>query len=150
MKETRVSILMGSESDLPIMQKAKDVLERFGIPVDIQAISAHRSPKKLEQYVDEAPGKGTKVFICGAGMAAHLAGVVAARTTLPVIGVPCMGKSVGGLDSLLSMVQMPRGVPVATVAIDGAENAGILAIQILGLQDPELAQRFAEYKASLS
>jgi 5-(carboxyamino)imidazole ribonucleotide mutase len=146
----QVAILMGSDSDLPVMAKAHAVLEKFGVEADIKVISAHRNPHDLEKFMSEAPGRGVRVYICGAGMAAHLAGVVAAQTTLPVIGVPCLSKSTGGLDSLLSMVQMPKGVPVATVAIDGAMNAGILAVQMLGLSDEGLAQKLVEYKKEMA
>ena len=119
-----VGILMGSDSDWPVMKAAADALTEFGIASEAKVISAHRDPHGLEEYVSGAPARGLKVFICGAGGAAHLAGVTAAFTTLPVIGVPILGKSTDGLDSLLSMVQMPPGVPVATVAINGARNAG--------------------------
>jgi len=146
----RVAILMGSDSDLEVMAKAHAILEKFEVPADIKVISAHRNPEDLEKYMEEAPGRGVKVFICGAGMAAHLAGVVAAQTTLPVIGVPCLSKSTAGLDSLLSMVQMPKGVPVATVAIDGAMNAGILAAQILAVGDEDLSKKLESYKAEMA
>jgi len=146
----QVAILMGSDSDLEVMAKAHDILTKFGMSAEIKVISAHRNPKDLEAYIETAPGRGVKVFICGAGMAAHLAGVVAAMTTLPVIGVPCQSKSVGGLDSLLSMVQMPKGVPVATVAIDGAMNAGILAVQMIALGDEGLAKKLVEYKEQMA
>ena len=146
----QVAILMGSDSDLPVMAKAHAALTEFGVPAEIRVISAHRNPADLEKYVSAAPGRGVKVFICGAGMAAHLAGVTAALTTLPVIGVPCLAKSTGGLDSLLSMAQMPKGVPVATVAIDGAQNAGILAVQMLALADDGLAQKLVDYKAKMA
>lgn len=145
-----VSILMGSESDLPVMTKAKDILEKtFGVPTEMKVLSAHRNPDALSKYVDSAPKRGVKVFICGAGMAAHLGGVVAAKTTLPVIGVPLHSKGLEGLDALLAMFQMPRGVPVATVAIDGAVNAGILAAQILALSDAKLAKKLKAYKMNL-
>ncbi|MDP2691409.1 MAG: 5-(carboxyamino)imidazole ribonucleotide mutase [bacterium] len=145
-----VAILMGSDSDLETMAKAHAILSDFAVPAEIKVMSAHRNPDDLEKYVAEAPRRGVKVFICGAGMAAHLGGVVAAKTTLPVIGVPCLSKSTGGLDSLLSMVQMPKGVPVATVAIDGAMNAGILAVQILALGDAELAKKLVNYKSQMA
>lgn len=146
----QVAILMGSDSDLDVMAKAHKVLAEFGVEADIKVISAHRNPADLENFLSEAPGRGVKVYICGAGMAAHLGGVVAAQTTLPVIGVPCLSKSTAGLDSLLSMVQMPKGVPVATVAIDGAMNAGILAVQMLALSDEGLAQKLVEYKETMA
>ncbi len=134
-----VGILMGSDSDWPVMKAAADALAEFGIASEAKVISAHRDPRGLEEYVSGAPARGLKVIICGAGGAAHLAGVTAAFTTLPVIGVPILGKSTDGLDSLLSMVQMPPGVPVATVAINGARNAGILAAQIIATGDARVA-----------
>lgn len=146
----QVAILMGSDSDLPVMAKAHALLTKFGVEADMKVISAHRNPHDLEKFMSEATGRGVKAYICGAGMAAHLAGVVASQTTLPVIGVPCLSKSTGGLDSLLSMVQMPKGVPVATVAIDGAMNAGILAVQMLALADEGLAQKLVEYKEEMA
>lgn len=145
---TKVGILMGSDSDLPVMKEAADVLEEFGVPFEIKVLSAHRSPDQTQEFVKSAKDNGFKVIIASAGMAAHLAGIVAARTTLPVIGVP-MGKSLDGMDSLLSTVQMPPGIPVATVAIDGAKNAGILAIQILALSDETLSKKLEEYKKNL-
>lgn len=144
-----VAILMGSDSDLEIMAKAHEILMKFGVPVEIRVMSAHRNPDDLEKYVTEAPGRGVKVFICGAGMAAHLGGVVAAKTILPVIGVPLSNKALVGIDSLLSMFQMPKGVPVATVAIDGAMNAGILAAQMLALGDEGLKEKLIEYKEQM-
>jgi 5-(carboxyamino)imidazole ribonucleotide mutase len=145
-----VGILMGSDSDWPTMKAAADALAEFGIASEAKVISAHRDPHGLEEYVSGAPARGIKAFICGAGGAAHLAGVTAAFTTLPVIGVPILGKSTDGLDSLLSMVQMPPGVPVATVAINGARNAGILAAQILAVADPELEAALAQFKLKLT
>lgn len=149
-KNPQVAILMGSDSDLEVMSKAYDALKGFGIDAEIRVMSAHRNPDDLEQYVSEAPGRGVKVFICGAGMAAHLGGVVAAKTILPVIGVPLLSKSTGGFDSLLSMAQMPKGVPVATVAIDGAQNAGILAAQMLALSDTDLAKKLEAFKDKMA
>jgi 5-(carboxyamino)imidazole ribonucleotide mutase len=146
----QVAILMGSDSDLEVMAKAHEVLKKFGIEAEIRVLSAHRNPDDLEKYVAEAPGRGVKVFICGAGMAAHLGGVVAAKTTMPVIGVPLLSKYVGGLDALLSMTQMPKGVPVATVAIDGAMNAGILAAQMLALSDKALAEKLVKFKEEMA
>ncbi|MDP3975452.1 MAG: 5-(carboxyamino)imidazole ribonucleotide mutase [bacterium] len=146
----QVAILMGSDSDLEVMAKAHTVLGEFNISAEIRVMSAHRNPDDLEDYVQAAPGRGVKVFICGAGMAAHLGGVVAAKTTLPVIGVPLSNKALVGIDSLLSMFQMPKGVPVATVAIDGAQNAGILAAQILALADKVLAEKLLAYKAKMA
>jgi 5-(carboxyamino)imidazole ribonucleotide mutase len=144
-----VGILMGSDTDWPIMKAATDALKEFGLASEAKVISAHRDPQGLEEYVSGAPARGIKVFICGAGGAAHLAGVTAAFTTLPVIGVPILGKSTEGLDSLLSMVQMPPGVPVATVAINGARNAGILAAQILALGDTRLQEELKKFKVRL-
>jgi len=140
-----VSIMMGSDSDLPVMQDAAQVLEELGISSEMHVLSAHRTPEAVVAHVQEAQAKGVKVFICSAGMSAHLAGVVAAHTPLPVIGVP-MGKSVAGVDALFSTVQMPPGVPVATVAIDGGKNAGILAAQIIGAGDESIRQRVVKYK----
>jgi 5-(carboxyamino)imidazole ribonucleotide mutase len=136
-----VGIVCGSRSDFPVMEKALDQLGKLEVPCELHAISAHRSPDLLERFIGAAEAEGVRVFIAGAGGAAHLAGVVAARTALPVIGVPIPTQVGGGLDSLLSMVQMPRGVPVATVAIGGAENAALLAAQILALSDEGLAAR---------
>jgi len=148
-KKPQVAILMGSENDLHVMAKAYDILKKFDIPAEILVMSAHRNPDDLEEYVKKAPAKGVQVFICGAGMAAHLAGVVAAKTTLPVIGVPLLSPYIGGLDALLAMSQMPKGVPVATVAIDGAMNAGILAVQMMALGNDKLAKRLVAYKKEL-
>jgi phosphoribosylamine--glycine ligase len=146
-----VLILMGSDSDAPVMSAAVEVLQEFGLTCEMTVASAHRSPKRVLRLVDEAPGRGVKVFIVGAGAAAHLAGVVAAHTTLPVIGVPIDSSALKGLDALLSTVQMPPGVPVATVAIGkpGATNAGVLAVQIIALADPALAGRLRDYKVKL-
>jgi len=144
-----VSIIMGSTSDLPVMKKAADLLNEFKIPFEMHALSAHRTPKEVEEFSTQAAGRGIKVIIAGAGMAAHLAGVVAAQTPVPVIGVPLTG-SLEGLDAMLAMIQMPPGIPVATVALNGAMNAGILAVQILSVGDPELAARFVEYKRNLA
>jgi 5-(carboxyamino)imidazole ribonucleotide mutase len=144
-----VGILMGSDSDWPTMKAAADALKEFGIASEAKVISAHRDPHGLEEYVSGAGAKGIKVFICGAGGAAHLAGVTAAFTTLPVIGVPILGKSTDGLDSLLSMVQMPPGVPVATVAINGGRNAGILAAQIIATGDARLQEELKKFKVRL-
>lgn len=144
-----VSILMGSDSDWPIMKASAEALKEFGLEAEAKVISAHRDPHGLEAYVQQAPARGLRVFICGAGGAAHLAGVTAAFTTLPVIGVPILGKSTEGLDALLSMVQMPPGVPVATVAINGARNAGVLAAQILAVADPRLQQELQQFKVRL-
>ena len=144
-----VSIIMGSTSDLPVMKKAADLLNEFKVPFEMHALSAHRTPKEVEEFATGAAGRGIKVIIAGAGMAAHLAGVIAASTPVPVIGVPLTG-SIEGLDAMLAMIQMPPGIPVATVAINGAMNAGILAVQILSVADPDLATRFVEYKKNLA
>jgi 5-(carboxyamino)imidazole ribonucleotide mutase len=144
-----VGILMGSDSDWPVMKAAADVLKEFGVASEAKVISAHRDPHGLEEYVSSAIERGLKVLICGAGGAAHLAGVTAAFTTLPVIGVPILGKSTDGLDSLLSMVQMPPGVPVATVAINGGRNAGILAAQIIATGDATLQAELKKFKVRL-
>ena len=145
-----VGILMGSDSDWPTMKAAADVLTEFGIASEAKVISAHRTPKDLEQYVSNAVGRGLRVIIAGAGGAAHFPGVTAAMTTLPVIGVPIVSKSLNGLDSLLSIVQMPPGVPVATVGIGAAKNAGILAAQILAVGDERLQKALARFKEKLA
>jgi phosphoribosylamine--glycine ligase len=152
MKPISVLILMGSDSDAPIMQSAVDLLRELDVPCEMTVASAHRSPERVMRLVREAPGRGVKVFVVGAGAAAHLAGVVAAHTTLPVIGVPIDSSALKGLDALLSTVQMPPGVPVATVSIGkpGATNAGVLAAQMLALGDAGLAGRLAAYKKSLA
>jgi 5-(carboxyamino)imidazole ribonucleotide mutase len=136
-----VGILVGSKSDLPVMEKCMNRLEDLGVDYEIEVRSAHRNPADVAEYVASAPERGIKVFICAAGMAAHLAGAVAARTNLPVIGIPIAAGTLGGFDALLATVQMPSGVPVATVAVNGAANAAVLAAQILALSDPELAER---------
>ena len=145
-----VGIIMGSDSDLSIMKEASDILTEFGITNEMKIISAHRSPFILADYVSSAHERGMKVIIAGAGSAAHLPGVAAAYTPLPVIGVPIKSKSLEGMDSLLSIVQMPSGVPVATVAINGSKNAGILAAQIIGSADPELRNKIISFKKKLS
>ncbi len=136
-----VGILVGSESDLPVLEKCTARLETLGIHYELDVLSAHRNPQGVAEHVASAPERGIKVFICAAGMAAHLAGAVAARTNLPVIGIPVAAGTLGGFDALLATVQMPSGVPVATVAVNGAANAAVLAAQILALADPNLAQR---------
>ncbi len=136
-----VGILVGSESDLPVLEKCTARLTSLGIDFELEVLSAHRNPEGVAEYVASAPGRGIKVFICAAGMAAHLAGAVAARTRLPVIGIPVAAGTLGGFDALLATVQMPSGVPVATVAVNGAANAAVLAAQILALSDKELAAR---------
>lgn len=136
-----VGILVGSQSDLPVMEKCTKRLEDLSVEYELEVRSAHRNPESVADYVASAPERGIKVFICAAGMAAHLAGAVAARTILPVIGIPIAAGALGGFDALLATVQMPSGVPVATVAVNGAANAAVLAAQILALSDPELAER---------
>jgi phosphoribosylamine---glycine ligase len=152
MDSVTVMILMGSDSDAPVMQGAVDILKELGITAEMTVASAHRSPERVMRLVREAPGRGVKVFIVGAGAAAHLAGVVAAHTTMPVIGVPIDSSALKGLDALLSTVQMPPGVPVATVSIGkpGATNAGVLAAQILAVGDPAIAGRLVAYKKKLA
>jgi phosphoribosylamine---glycine ligase len=147
-----VLILMGSDSDAPVMQGAVDVLKELQIPCEMTVASAHRSPERVMRLVSGAPARGVKVFIVGAGAAAHLAGVVAAHSTLPVIGVPIDSSALKGWDALLSTVQMPPGVPVATVSIGkpGATNAGVLAAQMLALADPAIAERVVSYKQRLA
>jgi 5-(carboxyamino)imidazole ribonucleotide mutase len=145
-----VAIIMGSDSDLPVMKEAGGALDELGIAYSFEVMSAHRSPELAREFAQSAAGKGVKVIIAGAGGAAHLAGVVAAYTSLPVIGVPITTADLNGLDSLLSIVQMPAGVPVATVAINGARNAGILAAEILAVHDGGLRQRLAEQKRRLA
>lgn len=146
MAKPLVSVIMGSTSDLPVMQNAADLLEELGVPHEIRIISAHRTPDLMFRFASEAQDRGIKVIIAGAGGAAHLAGMTAAKTVLPVIGVPVEAHNLSGLDSLLSIVQMPRGIPVATVAIGraGAVNAGILAAQIIGLLDPDVQANVAK------
>ena len=149
MSDIKVGIIMGSDSDLPVMQAAADQLSEFGIAYEMTIVSAHRTPQRLYEYSQTAVERGLKVIIAGAGGAAHLPGMVAAITALPVIGVPVKSSALSGEDSLLSIVQMPPGVPVATVAINGAKNAGILAAQILGTADSAIAKQVADYKQSL-
>ena len=147
-----VLILMGSDSDAPVMQGAVDALAEFGLTCEMTVASAHRSPARVMRLVEEAPGRGVKVFIAAAGAAAHLAGVIAAHTTLPVIGVPITSSDLNGFDALLSTVQMPPGVPVATVSVGkpGAVNAAVLAAQIVATADPEVARRLKAYKNRLA
>lgn len=137
----KVGIIMGSDSDLPIVRKAMDMLSSFNVPYEVHVYSAHRTPDEAGQFAADARENGFGVLIAAAGMAAHLAGAIAARTSLPVIGIPCKSSALDGIDALLSTVQMPTGVPVATVAINGAANAALLAIQILGVTDPEIAAK---------
>src|ERR1700693_3811111 len=151
MTPLQVMILMGSQNDAPVMQGAVDVLKELGISVEMTVASAHRSPERVQRLIGEAGTRGVSVFIVGAGAAAHLAGVVAAHVTKPVIGVPIDSSALNGLDALLSTVQMPPGVPVATVSIGkpGATNAGVLAAQMIALADPALAGRLRDYKVQL-
>ena len=144
-----VSIIMGSTSDLPVMEKAAKFLDDMEVPFELQALSAHRTPSEVEAFAREAEGRGLKVIIAAAGMAAALPGVIAAQTTVPVIGVPIKGM-LDGLDALLSIVQMPPGIPVATVGVNGAQNAAVLACEILALTDETLAARMRDYKKSLA
>ena len=145
----KVGIVMGSTSDYPVVERAEKILADFGVEFVTRVISAHRTPKAAEQFASGAEADGIEVIIAAAGKAAHLGGVLAAYTPLPVIGLPVKSSTLDGLDSLLSIVQMPKGVPVATVAIDGAENAGILAVQILSVKYPELRQAMKDYKAKM-
>ena len=144
----QVSIIMGSTSDLPVMEKACKQLDELKVPFEVNALSAHRTPQAVEQFASQAAGRGVKVIIAAAGMAAALPGVIAAQTTVPVIGVPIKGM-LDGLDALLSIVQMPPGIPVATVGVNAAQNAALLACQMLAIADPELAIRMANHKESL-
>ena len=144
-----VGIIMGSKSDWNTMKAACDVLEEFGVPYEKFVISAHRTPEKAIEYASTARERGLKVIITGAGGAAHLAGITAAKTTLPVIGIPIKSAALNGMDSLLSIVQMPGGIPVATVAIDGAKNGGLLAVEILGAFDEKIATQLAEYRRTM-
>ncbi len=146
----KVAILMGSDSDLPIVKGAINTLKGFGIPVEVHVLSAHRTPQQASAFALNAKAGGFGVIICAAGKAAHLAGVIAAQTILPVIGIPIKASVLDGMDALLATVQMPKGIPVATVAIDGADNAGILAAQILALQDDELAAKLEAMKADMA
>ena len=143
-----VSIIMGSTSDLPVMEKACQLLDQLQVPFEVNALSAHRTPEAVEQFARTASSRGIRVIIAGAGMAAALPGVIAASTTLPVIGVPIKGM-LDGLDAMLSIIQMPPGIPVATVGVNGAQNAAILAVQMLALGDEQLAERLQDYKAGL-
>ena len=142
-----VGVVGGSRSDFPVLERATAMLARFDVPHELRVVSAHRTPDHLFRYAEAAAGRGIKVIIAGAGGSAHLPGMLAAKATLPVIGVPIPTKHLGGLDSLLSIVQMPRGIPVATVAIGNAENAALLAVEILALGDPDLARRLVAYRA---
>jgi 5-(carboxyamino)imidazole ribonucleotide mutase len=145
-----VGVIMGSDSDLPTMKAAIDILREFDVPLEVKVVSAHRTPHDMAYYATSAHERGLKVIIAGAGGAAHLPGMVAAYTPLPVIGVPVKTSSLSGLDSLLSIVQMPNGVPVATVAIDKAMNAGLLAVKILATSNPDLLQKMLDYKKNMA
>lgn len=149
MSDPLVGIAMGSESDWPTMEAAADALRLFDVPFECRVLSAHRTPGEMTRYAESARARRLRVIIAGAGGAAHLPGMIAASTTLPVIGVPVQTRALDGMDSLLSIVQMPGGVPVATVAIGGAKNAGLLAVQILATRDDDLAARLEEYKQGL-
>ncbi|NLJ97515.1 MAG: 5-(carboxyamino)imidazole ribonucleotide mutase [Clostridiales bacterium] len=146
----KVAVLMGSDSDLPIVKATINTLKEFDITTEVHIISAHRTPEKACEFASSAKAKGFGVIICAAGKAAHLAGIIAAHTTLPVIGIPMKSSTLDGLDALLSTVQMPKGIPVATVAIDGAENAALLAIQILAVTDDELATKLLEMRKNMT
>jgi len=144
-----VGIVMGSDSDWPILEAAGDALDEFGVPWEARVLSAHRTPRTMLDWAEAAAGRGLRVVVAGAGGAAHLPGMVAASTVLPVIGVPVPLQHLDGMDSLLSIVQMPAGVPVATVSIGGARNAGLLAVRILAASDPDLAERMGRFQAEL-
>jgi 5-(carboxyamino)imidazole ribonucleotide mutase len=145
----KVAVLMGSASDKDKMRPAVETLERFGLEADERVLSAHRNPTQVVELVSSARENGYAAFICGAGMAAHLAGVVAAHTTLPVVGVPMSGGALNGVDALYSTVQMPKGIPVATVAIDGSMNAALLVVEMLAITDDDLAKKLAEHRAEI-
>ena len=145
----KVGILMGSKSDFDVVKPAVSVLKKFGVETEVRVISAHRTPEEAHVFAASAKDNGLEVIICAAGKAAHLGGVIAAFTTLPVIGLPVKTDMMGGLDSLLSIVQMPSGIPVATVGVNGGENAGLLALQILGIKYPEIAEQLVSYKAAM-
>ena len=149
MKPSLIGIIMGSDSDLPTMRAAIEICEQFEIPHEVAIVSAHRTPERMVEYAQTAYERGLKVIIAGAGGAAHLPGMVASLTPLPVIGVPVQTKTLQGIDSLYSIVQMPAGIPVATVAIGNATNAGLLAVQILAIQDPQLLAQVISYRQSL-
>ncbi|AFK22113.1 5-(carboxyamino)imidazole ribonucleotide mutase [Pyrococcus sp. ST04] len=145
----KVGIIMGSDSDLPVMKEAAKVLEEFGVEYEITIVSAHRTPERMYEYAKKARERGIEVIIAGAGGAAHLPGMTASITTLPVIGVPVKSRALNGLDSLLSIVQMPAGVPVATVAINNAKNAALLALRILSIKYPEIAEKLEKYREDM-
>lgn len=145
----QIAIIMGSDSDLPVMQEAANILDEFNMAYEMTVVSAHRTPQRMYDFAQSAPKKGIKVIIAGAGGSAHLPGMVAAITHIPVIGVPVQSKAMSGIDSLYSIVQMPPGVPVATVAINGAKNAGLLALQILSTSDKKIEKALIKYKADM-
>ena len=145
----KVGILMGSKSDFDVVKSAVSVLKKFGVDTEVRVISAHRTPDEAHEYASNARKNGIEVLICAAGKAAHLGGVIAALTTLPVIGLPVKTDMMGGLDSLLSIVQMPSGIPVATVGVHAGENAGLLALQILGVKYPEIESQLVDYKKAM-
>jgi 5-(carboxyamino)imidazole ribonucleotide mutase len=149
-KKPLVGIIMGSDSDLPVMEKTVNVLKEFEVPYEVKILSAHRTPEEHSKYAKTAAERGLKVIIAAAGMAAHLPGVTAGQTVLPVIGVPIKSSFQDGLDSLLSIVQMPPGIPVATVTVNGSKNAGLLAVQIIATGDENLQQKFAAYKIKMA
>ncbi len=146
----KVAVLMGSASDMDKMQPAADTLAKFGLEADVRVKSAHRNPAEVTALASTAREQGYSAFICGAGMAAHLAGVVAAHTTLPVVGVPMSGGALNGVDALYSTVQMPKGIPVATVAVDGSMNAALLVVQMLAITDPALAEKLADHRKEIA
>jgi len=146
----KIGIIMGSDSDLPIMEKAFAVCKEFDIPFEVQIISAHRTPDVHAEYSKSAAERGIKVIIAAAGMAAHLPGVTAGHTHIPVIGVPISGKNFDGMDALMAIVQMPPGIPVATVAVDGAKNAGLLAVQMLAISDTDIAAKYIQFKKDMA
>lgn len=146
----KIAFVMGSDSDLPVVEKGVEVVKSFGVPVEVRIISAHRTPAEAEEFARNAEANGIGVIVAAAGKAAHLGGVLAAYTTLPVVALPIKSSTLDGLDSLLSMVQMPPGIPVATVGIDGALNAGLLALQMLGVSDPVIKEKLKAYKEDMA
>ncbi|MDE6000785.1 MAG: 5-(carboxyamino)imidazole ribonucleotide mutase [Clostridia bacterium] len=145
----KIAVIMGSKSDFSVVKPAVSVIKSFGVDVEVRVISAHRTPEEAHEFSANAIKRGVEVIICAAGKAAHLGGVIAANTTLPVIGLPVKTDMMGGLDSLLSIVQMPSGIPVATVGVNGGENAGLLALQILAIKYPDLAEKLCDYKRKM-
>ena len=145
----KIAVIMGSKSDFSVVKPAVSIIKSFGVEVEVRVISAHRTPEEAHEFSKSAKKNGVEVIICAAGKAAHLGGVIAANTTLPVIGLPVKTDMMGGLDSLLSIVQMPSGIPEATVGVNGGENAGLLALQILGIKYPDVAEKLSEYKSKM-